>query len=819
MLKRITSAALLWAVASQGWAYTVLSTWDESASLLEGDGRQSIVVILERDLDEFGNPIDEGFCEIQATVRAGPIQEEFVDDEATPSIDYIPRTIDVTLTLQADELSTSTTFDVTVIDDTIAEPTEFFATQVESFTVIDCGTDPLFAVGGENLVPIFDDDQPNPGNPAFDPATLTVNEGAGSAVVTVNRVGGSSGSLTVDYVTVDGTAESADDYTSVSGILAWEDGDTSPRQITVPILEDTLVEGDETFDIILTSSANPNAPVTGTVTIIDNDTPGLVQFAVTDLVVDETAGTVSATVVRSGTLNGDLSVDFATVDGSATAGEDYTATAGTLTWGDGDATDRTITVTILEDEEAEEDETFSIVLSNLVGDATLGPNSTATVTISASDTARDIGSISSLTPNQRSLAEWFDEVCPRLGGTSAPTEGQQDLIGICQDVRDPDTTDDQVRQALDAINPDEIFAAATSALRLTSAQHGNLSQRLNALRSGASGVDVAGLNLSIDGRQISGTALQELFNQLTGGAASADDATWGRWGAFVNGRLSTGEKDDTANEAGFDYDLYGISVGVDYRIRQNLIAGVAAGFGGVESKYQGDRGSLDIDSWNVAAFVTYFREESFYADALLTYGRNDYDSQRRILFDTGSGTVDRTTNGTTDGTQISFGTGIGWDFSRNALTYGPHLGVYYYNVEVDGFRESGAGGLDLAIGDQSVTSLTGNAGLHASYAVLTSWGALIPNVRVDWVREFEDSSESMSFQFVNDPFVADPGNPSPTITLTSDRPDNNYLLWSAGVSAQFIMGVSGFVNYQTYTNYANFSIDEWNFGLRWEKTF
>jgi hypothetical protein len=106
-----------------------------------------------------------------------------------------------------------------------------------------------------------------------------------------------------------------------------------------------------------------------------------------------------------------------------------------------------------------------------------------------------------------------------------------------------------------------------------------------------------------------------------------------------------------------------------------------------------------------------------------------------------------------------------------------------------------------------------------SYAVLTDWGVLVPNARFDWVREFEDGNESLSYAFVNDPYADDPDDPSPTITLRSDRPDSSYFILSAGVSVQFIYGLSGFVNYQTYTGYSDFTIDEWNLGVRWEKTF
>lgn len=660
----------------------------------------------------------------------------------------------------------------------------------------------------------------NAGALEFAGTPLSVAENAGTATIVVNRIGGSDGELTADYALSGGTATAGVDYNAVSGTLVWADGDAQPKSFGIPILDNTALDGDRTVNVALTPGVDGADPIVETLAIVDDDQPSAIGFTVTDLTVDEDAGTVTATVARSAGAPGTVTVEYSTADGTATASEDYTALAGTLTWTDADFADKQIQIEILAGQLAGSAEDFTIVLANVSGPATLAQAAVATVSIGPGAATRDISGIESLTPNQRQLATWFDETCPRLEASEGLNADEQDLRDICGVIRSVELGDDELKDALDAINPEELFAAGTSALRLTVAQHGNLSQRLNALRNGARGVDLSGLNLEIDGQLIAGDALQAFVDGLIGGGASADEPTWGRWGAFLNGRISSGDKDETVNEAGFDYDLQGLTLGVDYRIRDNLIAGIAGGLGTVESDYQGNAGGLDIDSWNASAFLTYFREETFYADAMVTYGENDYDSTRNILFDAGAlGLVDRTARGSTDGTQFSAGIGLGWDFGQGAWTYGPHAGVYHYRVEVDGFAETGAGGLDLAIGDQEVTSLTGNAGGHLSYAVLTDWGVLVPNARIDWVREFEDGAESLTYGFVNDPFVADPQDPSPKITLRSDRPDTSYFIMAAGVSAQFIQGISGFVNYQTYSGYGDFTISEWNFGLRWEKTY
>jgi outer membrane autotransporter protein len=813
MYKRLMVACLLAAMAAPGWAFTVRTFYQDTAEpLLEGDERQTVTVTLERDPGD-----GPGFCIVFVDVEAGPFRTP-IANEAVPNVDYVPGTFSVELALEGEETLATTTFDVVVIDNEVPEPTRFFAARVVG--VQDDCSDPIqFDANEDAPIPIFDDDGFAPGEPAFGNLPQSVLENAGAATIIVNRVNGTDGTLVVTFATEDGTAVAGTDYTAVSGTLTWTDGDATPRQFEIPIIDNDLVDGDRTLTVTLSSETRVNGVVSETLTILDDEGLAVVEFSVVDLQVTEDAGTVTATIARLGPTEGAVSVDFATEDGTATAGEDYEAVSGTLTWADGDGTDRTIEVTLIPGQIGPDGENFSIVLFNATGNAVLGENSILNVTIGQAPPDRDIEGIAILTPNQRALARWFDQTCPRLAEETALTADQSDLLAICGLVRGQGATDDEVRRALDAINPEELFAAASGSLRLTVAQHGNLSQRLNALRSGATGIDLSGLNLEINGQQIAGRALQEIFDRIVGGGASADEATWGRWGMFLNGRFSTGKKNETANEGGFDYDLYNVTLGVDYRIRQNLIFGVAAGFGGVDSDYRGNRGDLKIDSWTASAFLTYFANDTFYADLLATYGENDYDSRRRIQFDIGGESIDRTARGSTDGRQFSVGGGFGWDFSRNAWTYGPHGGFYYYDVDVDSFNERGANGLDLAIGRQNVKSMTANAGGHVSYAILTGWGVLVPNARIDWVRELEDGSESLSFRFINDPFTADPNDPSPTITLRSDKPDSSYYVWSVGVSAQFVYGISGFVSYQTYGSYSSYTINEWNGGLRWEKTF
>ena len=93
---------------------------------------------------------------------------------------------------------------------------------------------------------------PAAGSLQFSAGTYTVAENGTSRVITVTRSGGSFGTVTVDYATSDGTAESGNDYQAASGTLTFNNGVTS-QTFSVTILDDSEYEGDETIDLALSN--------------------------------------------------------------------------------------------------------------------------------------------------------------------------------------------------------------------------------------------------------------------------------------------------------------------------------------------------------------------------------------------------------------------------------------------------------------------------------------------------------------------------------------------------------------------------------------
>jgi hypothetical protein len=111
------------------------------------------------------------------------------------------------------------------------------------------------------------------------------------------------------------------------------------------------------------------------------DVAGVLRFGSATFAVDEISALAGLTVRRIGGRKGAVTIDYATMDETATAGVDYIPITGTLSWGDGEMAEKTLAVPILDDSEMEGAETVGVVLRNPSGGAELGRISQATLTI------------------------------------------------------------------------------------------------------------------------------------------------------------------------------------------------------------------------------------------------------------------------------------------------------------------------------------------------------------------------------------------------------------------------------------------------------
>ncbi|HET9482684.1 MAG TPA: Calx-beta domain-containing protein [Xanthomonadales bacterium] len=246
--------------------------------------------------------------------------------------------------------------------------------------------DPIFLDG-------FEGSDPGPaGTLQFTPASpdQNVGENTATATFTVSRTGGTAGAVSVD-VQLGGTAAVQADYTVAPAALqlAWAAGDGANKTVTLTLVDDAADEPNETVTLQLaspTGGAALGTPAAATLTIVDNDpspSAGTLQFtpASPNQSVAETNGAVTFTVSRTGGTAGAVGTTVA-LGGTAANPADYTNGALALSWPDGDATSRTVTITPVADLVEEPAETVTLQLGAPTGGATLGTPSSATLTIS-----------------------------------------------------------------------------------------------------------------------------------------------------------------------------------------------------------------------------------------------------------------------------------------------------------------------------------------------------------------------------------------------------------------------------------------------------
>ena len=282
------------------------------------------------------------------------------DGTATAGLDYVAAS--GTLTFAPGEVTNSVV--VAVSDDLQDESDEQFALTL---------SDPVNAVvgDGEGIGTIVDDDIP-----ALSVSDASVSEDAPNATFTVTLSMAAVETVSVNYATADGTATAGADYVATSGTLTFAPGDLT-KSVVVTVSGDLQDEPEEQFAVNLTDPANASIGAgQGIGTIVDDDIPGV---SVSDLSVSEDASTATFTVSLPSPAVETMTVDYATIDGTATAGSDYVSTSGTLTFAPGDSI-QSVTVPLTGDTIDEADETFVLELTSPAGAVIADGQGIATLT-------------------------------------------------------------------------------------------------------------------------------------------------------------------------------------------------------------------------------------------------------------------------------------------------------------------------------------------------------------------------------------------------------------------------------------------------------
>ncbi len=468
--------------------------------------------------------------------------------------------------------------------------------------------------------------------------------------------------------------------------------------------------------------------------------------------------------------------------------------------------------------------------------------STLPLTVFNATQAAPLTALPGLSFNQTSIANAIDIVCPQLVARRQQLNGEQlQLQETCTSMKqngnallgDSGTqfsfglNNQQLDDALTQLSNEKNNTPNSAATKADTGQ-AIIGDRLAALRAGAGGFAVTGITFDVGGQTIDLTALaaHETEKALQRGGAAGDQAVIPRFGGFVNGIVSWGKLDETANRVGYDFNTGGVTGGLDYRLTDNAIIGAAFNYANQTADL--DKGILlaggdvDADVFSGSIFGTYYVGD-FYIDGIGTFAGVNYTIKRQVNIPSSNpaaAPVSTTATGEPGANGYAFSFGSGYDGQYQKWSYSPFLRVDYRKLDVDGYTETGAGGLNLKVDGQDVNSLILALGGQVAYAISAPFGVVLPRFRAEYNHEFENDAVLLRAQYFA---PIDPSNnltatglDNPVFEATTDQPDRDFFIIGGGISAVFQRNVQAFIDFESVIGYSTVTNNILTTGVRVE---
>lgn len=246
----------------------------------------------------------------------------------------------------------------------------------------------------------------------------------------------------------------------------------------------------------------------------------------------------------------------------------------------------------------------------------------------------------------------------------------------------------------------------------------------------------------------------------------------------------------------------GFTAGADYRLLDNLLLGLAAGYSNTNSSFSGSGGRVIAQTIPFTAYAAYF-PGSLYAYGSLGYAHNLYDLKRGINF----AGLARTASGSTDGNQFNLYGETGYDFKMSRLILTPSATLAYSALWVNSFTEEDAGALNLRVGSQTANSVQTGLGGRLTIPLRAGSVKIVPQGYAFYQHEFANGSRGLN---------ASLSQGSSTFNFQTDAPKRNFALVGASITAGLKKNLYAQVNYNAELGQGNSRVQTVNGGLRWE---
>ncbi len=389
------------------------------------------------------------------------------------------------------------------------------------------------------------------------------------------------------------------------------------------------------------------------------------------------------------------------------------------------------------------------------------------------------------TDNQRSVGFALDALNPTATGDFATVLGLLYALPA-----------EQIPNALDRLHP-ELYATYDRVLRSQAgAMASNLETYLGRNVSHSDGRHTRDFAASLQGPRdwySLLTSVREVMDpsvSTPGVHASKDEHPRGVSAAapesalsiFALGRATFGDIDSEDERTGSDFRTTSGTAGVSFRVARGAQVGIHASYARSDAEFDDTDGDAEIESVSVGPYFS-FESGRFLLYGWAAYGFDRYDADRRIVF----AGLDRTARSDTDGWHATGSLAAEYMLVDDEWAFGPTARVTYIHNSVDGFDETGADSLNLAVDDFDTDTVTSQLGVRAARRLPTSWGAITPEVRARWVHSFGDDDTH-----IESAFVSNAGTPFEVESTGLDR-DSAHL--GAGVVLDIGKKVQTWVEY------------------------
>jgi T5SS/PEP-CTERM-associated repeat protein len=260
-----------------------------------------------------------------------------------------------------------------------------------------------------------------------------------------------------------------------------------------------------------------------------------------------------------------------------------------------------------------------------------------------------------------------------------------------------------------------------------------------------------------------------------------------RWGVWGGGYGLYGDRRSENGTPGYDYDLYGGSIGLDYRFTQRFLGGVVGGLAEGDVEFSGSRDNSDLEAAYVGLYGSLAWDE-WYVDVAAVYASLQYNTERFVdLFG------ERLT-GQFDGSEIAayVEAGLNWELAPNTL-FQPLISLQYASLDLDSYTESG-GVSALSFDEQTYDSVRGSLGARLMSRLIRSAREfhIDGQLRGRWVHEFGDERSSVDAHFASDPAAV--------FTVSDEELSPDSAVLGAGLSAALDRHTRVYVDYDTRLN-------------------